>query len=160
MTKEPTQTIEINGVKFEVDARTATLRKIETIAIGARIKILEKSYGDNYEVHHGVVIGFEPFQNLPTVVIAYVKASYGSPAEIKFLYYNAKSTVEIVISDENDREALAASNVVANIDREILKKQNEIIDLQDRKKYFLANFATYWSGVDMPSLENSKPSIN
>lgn len=155
-----TQTIEINGVKFEVDARTATLRKIETIAIGARIKILEKNYGDTYEVHHGVVIGFEPFQNLPTVVVAYVKASYSTAPEIKFLYYNAKSTVEIVISDENDREALAASNVIANLDREILKKQNEIIDLQDRKQYFLSNFATYWSGVDMPSLQETAPSVN
>lgn len=49
--------IEVNGVKLEVDLRTA--RRIDEIRIGDRVKVLIKGYSD-YKVHAGTVIGFEP----------------------------------------------------------------------------------------------------
>lgn len=150
---EANQIVEINGVKFEVDARTATLRKLDHIKIGSRVKVLIPGYNDTFEVQHGVVVGFEPFVNNPTVIIAHLKTSYGSPAEIKFLYFTGKSKEQIIISDENDKEALEASNVVAMMDKEIAKKKNEIQDLEDRKAYFLKNFQAYWSTLVMPTPE-------
>lgn len=148
--------IEINGVKFEVDARTATLRQIQNIRIGARVKVLKKKYSETFEIYHGIVAGFEPFEKNPTVIIAYIENSYGSTPEIKFLYFTSKSEEQIIVSDENDREALQASNITAQIDKEIQKKRNEIQDLEDRKSYFLKNFQGYWNAfVINDSLENS-----
>jgi len=148
---EANQIIEINGVKFEVDARTATLRQLDHIKIGARVKVLINGYSDSVEIHHGAVVGFEPFQDKPTIIIAYLKPSYGSPAEIKFLYFTDKSKEKIIVSDENDRESLEASNIVAMMDKEIAKKKNEIQDLEDRKAYFLQNFKAYWQTLVMPA---------
>jgi len=146
-----TKIIEINGVKFEVDARTATLRQVQTIRIGARVKVLKKKYTDQFEVHHGVVVGFEPFEKTPTVIIAYIESQYASSPDIKFLYYTAKSEEQVIISDENDRESLQASNITAQIDKQIQQKRNEIQDLEDRKAYFLKNFQSYWNPLVMPS---------
>ena len=153
---EQNKIIEINGVKFEVDARSATLRQIDTIRIGARVKVLEKKYGDTYEVKHGVVVGFEPFKDLPTVIIAHINLEYQKAPEIKFLYFNAKSEVQIVISDENDKAALQASDIVGAFDRDILKKEQEISDLKDRKAYFSRNFESYWSAMVM----DAPPAVN
>jgi hypothetical protein len=154
---EENKIIEINGVKFEVDARTATLRQVQSVKIGARVKVLVKDYGDNVSVKHGVVVGFEPFDKDPTVIVAYIDNGYSSNgAEIKFIYFNAKSKEQIIISDENDRESLAASNIVAGIDKAIQTKRNEIQDLEDRKKYFLANFKSYWNALVMPVEEGDK----
>ncbi len=146
--------IEINGVKFEVDARTATLRQLDHIKIGSRVKVLVPTYNDGFEVNHGTVVGFEPFSDNPTVIIAYLKIAYNSPAEIKFLYFTNKSKEKIIVSDENDKESLEASNVTALIDKEIAKKKTEIQDLEDRKAYFLKNFQAYWSSLVMPMEQN------
>ena len=151
--------IEINGVKFEVDARTATLRQVQTIKIGARVKVFKKSYTDQHTVYHGVVVGFVPFEKTPTVIIAYIETTYGSAADIKFLYFTAKSEEQIIVSDENDKESLQASNITAQIDKEILKKKNEIQDLEDRKKYFLNNFQSYWNPFRLDEAE-TKSSVN
>lgn len=159
MTEENNKIIEINGVKFEVDARTATLRQISTIKIGARVKVLKKKYSDSFEVHHGVVIGFEPFEKNPTVIIAYLDSLTSSNPEIKFIYYTNKSEEQVIISDENDREALQAANITQSIEKQIAIKQREITDLEDKKKYFLTNFKSYWNPLAVPESE-TKDSIN
>lgn len=55
----------------------------------------------------------------------------------------------MIVSDENDREALQATNITAQIDKEIQKKRNEIQDLEDRKAYFVRNFSSYWNPLVM-----------
>jgi len=145
MEEEQSKIIEINGVKFEVDARTATLKQIEKVKIGSRVKILFKKYSDDHEVKHGVVVGFEPFPDKPTIIIAYMEQSYGSAPEIKWLYFTTSSKEQVIISREEDTESLEASNITGKIDKEILKKEQEIQDLEDRKAYFLKNFQAYWS---------------
>lgn len=156
---EANQIVEINGVKFEVDARTATLRQLDHIKIGSRVKVLIPGYNDAFEVHHGSVVGFEPFADNATVIIAYLKTAYNSPAEIKFLYFTGKSKEKIIVSDENDKESLEASNIVAMMDKEIAKKETEIQDLKDRKAYFLKNFQAYWSSLVMPVDESAKKTV-
>lgn len=135
--------IEINGVKMEVDLRTA--RRIDTISIGARVKVLKKTYS-GHEVKHGVVIGFEPFDSLPTIIIAYLELPYGNAPKIEFLYFNSESKdVGIVVALDDDKAALDKCEVVALIESEITKKRMEIADLNDRKRYFEEKFATYWT---------------
>lgn len=132
--------IDINGVKFEVDARTATVRQLQTIRIGAKVKVLKDD-----QVKYGTVIGFEPFPENPVVVICYIDSQYySSSPEFKFLYYSAKSKEQVVISSEDDDAAIERDDVVMKIEKEIAKKQTEIQDLEDKKRYFLSKFKAYW----------------
>ena len=134
--------IEINGVKMEVDLRHA--KRIETLRVGDPVKVLTKDYG-GHKVHYGVVVGFEPFKELPTVIVAYMNVDY-TKAECKFLYFNKQSKdVEIVASD--DRDILPKSEILERFDRELAKKRQEMEEIQDRKRYFEQNFGEYYRAV-------------
>ncbi len=153
--KENHTVIEINGVKMEVDLRSA--RRIEEIRVGSRVKVLAKKYGDSYEVKHGVVIGFEPFKNLPTIIICTATVDY-SEAKVEFLYYNAKSEgVEVVIANDDDLAALDKNDFLSKCDKEIERKKLEIAELENRKKYFLAKFNCYWSDVEQAVADATAP---
>jgi len=137
--------IEINGVKMEVDLRQA--RRLDTIQVGTRVKVLTKEYS-NWKVNHGVVIGFEPFKNLPTIIIAFATITYQS-AKIDFLYYNAESKdVEVVVASDDDIAAIDKNDFINQIDREIAKAEAQIQEFQDRKRYFLEKFRCYWDDVE------------
>lgn len=140
-----TTIIEINGVKMEVDLRTA--KRVDNIKIGDRVKVLKKTY-DSHEVYTGIVVGFEPFAKLPTIIVAYAESSW-SATSIKFLHYNsATKDSEIVVSNnadfDDDRE-----RIVAGFQRDIEKKRAEISALEEQLKYFQTNFGAYWSKVTM-----------
>lgn len=138
--------IEVNGVKMEVDLRHA--RRIEEIKVGSRVKILEKTYGDSYKVKHGVVIGFEPFKQLPTIIIATATVDY-SEAKVEFLYYNAKTeNTEVVIASDDDQAALDKNDFIKKCDQEIAKRQLEIQQIEDKKLYFLTKFGCYWEQAE------------
>ena len=97
---------------------------------------------------HGVIIGFEPFKQLPTVIVACANVEY-SEAKIEFIYFNAQSKgVELVAAMDDDIADIDKNEFVRKLDSEIAKKRNEITDLEDRKRYFLEKFKCYWSKVD------------
>lgn len=133
--------IEVNGVKLEVDLRHA--KRIDTLQVGDRVKVLIKTYSD-YKVFAGTVVGFEPFKNLPTVIIAYLDVEYNS-ASVKFVYFNAQSKeVEVVKAIDDDCLDIDKVGVLQKFDREIEKKKDEVTDLEAKRAYFLANFRAYW----------------
>jgi len=138
--------IEVGGVKLEVDMRYA--RRIEEIRLGDRVKVLRKhQYRENkFDVNPGIVVGFEPFSKLPTIIIAYVHHDWKN-AEIKFLHYNAASEdVEIVAAvDEDfhvDRDAL-----MARFDSQIEAKKQEVETIEAQRRYFETNFRAFWTKV-------------
>lgn len=139
------QVIEINGVKLEVDMRYA--RRIEEMRIGDNVKVLRKQgYGEQYVVHPGIIVGFEPFKKLPTIVVAYVDHDW-SKAEVKFMHFNAEvKDAEIVhAADEDfhvDRDAL-----IARFDKQIETKRREIETIEEQKRYFETNFRAFWERV-------------
>lgn len=140
-----TTVIEINGIKLEVDLRQA--RRIDNIRVGTRVKVLQKEY-QSHKVSHGIVIGFEPFDKLPTIIIAVAKVSYNE-AKIEMIHYNSATTdVEIVVSHDDELADLDRDCFVNQVDREITKKENEIKELQDRKRYFLERFQSYWEPIE------------
>lgn len=141
MSNENTTIIEINGVKLEVDLRQA--KRIDTLHVGSPVKVLVKGYSD-YKVHAGTVVGFEPFANLPTIIVAYLDVDYGS-ANLKFLHFNEQSKdVEVVHAVDGDLVDIDRVGVIARMDREIVKKEQELEDLQARKTFFLENFGRYF----------------
>lgn len=143
--------IEINGVKLEVDLRTA--KRIETLRVGDKVKILHTPDYGSPVVYAGIVVGFEPFESLPTIVVAYIQAKgWGSdPAKIEFLYYNSKSKgYELIVSTDDvklDKENALA--VFARKEKELLDKLEETRQMRD---YFERNFAVYWER--MPSVSD------
>jgi hypothetical protein len=141
--------IEVNGVKLEVDLRSA--RRIDELKVGDRVKVLKKKYSDEFAIHAGTIVGFEPFTQLPTIIIAYLEVSYDK-AEIKFEYFNSKSKdVEIVKSIDEDQLEVNKADVLSKFDREIAKKEGEIADLKLRKEYFVREFKHYWEAIERPA---------
>lgn len=140
------QVIEINGVKLEVDMRYA--RRIEEIRIGDKVKVLRKQgYGDAFQVHPGIVIGFEPFTKLPTIVVAYVDQDW-SKAEVKFLHFNSEAKdIEIVAAVDEDFH-VDRDMLLARFDRQIETKRREIETIEEQRKYFETNFRTFWQRVE------------
>ena len=72
-----TAIVEVNGIKLEVDLRTAKRidQLTDQLTIGSRVKCLVKQYSD-FKTVPGVVVGFEPFEKLPTIVVAYLDTDY------------------------------------------------------------------------------------
>lgn len=135
-----TRLIEINGVKLEVDMRTA--KKVESYKVGDLVKVLVKKYNE-WKVCNGMIVEFCDFKELPTIVVAYMSESY-SP-DLEFAYLNA-ATLELQLAPAGD--ALASVDkgwVVRKLDDQIKAKQSEIESLEARKRFFLERFARYFS---------------
>lgn len=139
------QIIEINGVKMEVDLRYA--KRIDHLTVGSRVKCLVKGYGDDYKVMPGVIVGFEPFDNLPSIVVAYLEDDYSS-ANIKFKSYNAKcSDFEIIADIDNNALEVNKNGIVAKMEREIERKKMEVEELEQKRAFFLRSFGTYFADI-------------
>lgn len=133
------KTIEINGCKFEIDLRTA--KQITTYKVGDKVKVLIKSYGDNYTANHGVIIAFDTFNALPTVTVCYITNDYSG--ELKFVSINSKTT-EAEIAPCTDDMLVEKADILAKIDREVTRKEAELEDLQRKRNYFLQRFGAYF----------------
>lgn len=135
--------IEINGIKMEIDLRTA--KKIDIFKVGDTVKILVKTYGDNYETHLGIIVGFDEFEKHPTIIVAYLKSSYDS-ATIQFAYINdAQKEYEICAINEWD-VPYSKQSVIDKFNREITKKEEEIRELKSKINYFTEMFGKYFEG--------------
>ncbi len=132
--------VEIGGVKMEIDMRHA--RVIDNYKVGDCVKVLKKDYSD-YKAFAGVIIGFDDFKQLPTITVAYVDVSYNS-AELKFAHINAQSK-DIEIVHVNPAEmVIDRTSVLKHFEREIVKKQLEVTDLENKRDYMLANMHKYF----------------
>jgi len=134
------QIIEINGIKMEVDMRHAT--RIDNFKVGDPVKIL--SFDDN-KVHGGVIVGFEDFKSLPTIVVAYMRNDW-SGAEMSFAFINSKSSekYEIISSDKETLLTVDKASFVSKMDSDISKKELELVDLKQKRSFFLEHFGIYF----------------
>ena len=141
---EETTIIEINGVKLEVDLRHA--KRVDTLRVGDRVKLLEKCYSNTIKLYPGIIAGFEPFPSAPTIIVAYLETSYNT-AEVKFAYINTadeeSKKFELVPSVDNDLP-VDPSDVLELMDREMARRQTELDDLKRRRLFFLTNFQKYF----------------
>lgn len=140
MEENSKRVIEIDGVKVEVDLRTA--KRVDCYKVGDNVKILDKEYSD-YKVKPGIIVDFAEFQSLPTIVIAVFEEptwSTSSPS-IKFFYYNEKTAdkIELVPAIEHELK-VSKDGIVERFEREIQKKKNEYTDLQNQLEYFKKHF--------------------
>lgn len=131
------QVIEVNGIKLEIDMRYA--KKIENYKIGDNVKVLIKKYGDNYENYPGVIVGFDQFEKLPTIIICYVDITYNS-AEIKFININSNTQDAEITHMQEHEKAIDKSRAVDLLNRMVLKAEAELSEIQRKRKYFIDKF--------------------
>ncbi len=136
---ETKKIIEINGVKLEVDLSTA--KRIDEFRVGDPVKVLKKKY-DEDKVYPGIIIGFENFKSKPTITVACLELSYNE-ARVEYIYYNEDSKVEIVHSGLHE-VPFNKGTVIDLMDRQVLQKEQELRDLQNKKEFFLKNFNRYF----------------
>ena len=131
--------VEIDGVKIEVDLRTA--KRVDSYKVGDNVKILERESSD-YKVKPGIIVDFAEFNELPTIVIAvFEEGSYYTRPSIKFINYNAKTSEKIeMVPASEDEIKVSRDSVVEMFEREISKKKNELLDLHNQLDYFLEKF--------------------
>lgn len=140
---ENVQIIEINGVKLEVDLRTA--RRIDTMRVGTRVKLLKRKQPYSSEsVHSGVVVGFEPFNDLPTMIVCFLVISYNE-AKLEFAYLN-ESTRELydIIVAVDDELPIEKGDILSKMDREIAKLEESKADLERKRDFFLKHFGRWF----------------
>ena len=137
-------TVEIGGVKMEVDTRTA--RRIDAYKIGDRVKVLVKEYS-TYKPYPGVIVAFDAFERLPTITVAYLVVSH-SGAEVKFAYINGQDEVETEIAPYHDDILVDKGEVIDRLDRERAKLEAQIEDIETKRAYFLRHFDQYFGDFD------------
>jgi len=123
--------VEINGVKLEVDMRTAKV--VEQYKVGDPVKILykENSYG-SYQIYPGVIVGFADFTKQPAIELLMLSGSFS----IKFVTITEKSE-NIEIAPFNDYEiGFSRSEVLNKIQNQIESKKEELRTLETKKQAF------------------------
>ena len=144
MTNETT-IVEINGVKLEVDLRHAKIVH-ENIKIGSKVKLLEKGSYSGPIVYPGVVVGFENFASLPTIIVAYVKQGW-SEGGVLFAYINSSAKAiekwEMVPAHDDDLP-IHKADLLKQFQREIDKAQAQIAEVESKRAYFLEHFSEYF----------------
>jgi hypothetical protein len=133
--------VEINGIKIEVDLRTA--KRVDQYKIGDKVKVLVKEYS-NYVSYPGIIAAFDEFHNLPTITVVYVKTDYNK-AEIRYAYINSKTEDAEIAPCDDSWLPLKQSDMNASFENEILKKQQEIEDIKRKQWYFNQYFGRYFS---------------
>lgn len=132
--------IEINGIKMEIDLRTAKV--VDNFKVGDTVKVLTKGYSD-YKSHVGMIVGFDEFKNLPTIVVAYLSVDYSSTA-ISFVYINSESK-DVEICKINDWDIpYSKQQILDRMQVEIDRKEQEVNELISKKEVFLTMFGKYF----------------
>lgn len=144
MSNEPEYTlVEINGVKMEVDLRSARVVH-NNLKIGSAVKLLLKSTYGEPKVCQGVIVAFDAFPELPTITVAYVKTDY-TGAELHFAHVNAKTTESFsMVPCVDDQLPIDRTDMIQSFGRKIEAKQQEIRDLEAKREYFLKHFDQFF----------------
>lgn len=142
--EKQTRIVEIDGVKIEVDLRTA--KRVEHYKVGDNVKVLVPSYGSNYRVHPGVIVGFDDFEKLPTICVAYLVTDYNA-AKIEFAYLNAaekEGKVEIAPAHDLHELHFQKADVMSQMEKMAEAKREEVRDLERKMAYFNTYFGRYF----------------
>lgn len=135
---EDKRIVEINGVKLEVDMRSA--RRIDEFKVGDSVKVLDQR-NDKCEMRSGVITDFANFKDLPTIMVAvYKEGSYWEKPTIEFIPFNAKTEGIEIVGVSAEEIIVSRDTVVQKFDDEIAKKRDELNDLIIKRDTFVKYF--------------------
>lgn len=144
--------IEIEGVKLEVDLRDA--KQVDHYRVGDRVKILIRESEKVHKVYSGVIVGYENFKSLPTIVVCYMKNDWQG-ARLEFGFINADNTSVELVPAADDLMGFGKEEVLRRMDKAIADKEAEIKDLQGKRGYFLKHFDLYFK-LDLTKAEKGE----
>ena len=125
--------IEIDGVKMEVDLRTA--KTVDTFKVGASVKFLKKKYS-NYEMYPAVIVGFTEFKKMPCIELLAMDTS----GNITFELHSSESDSEI--APFNSYEALfSKTDILEKLDRKVNSAEEDLRHAIQKREAFVNNFA-------------------
>jgi len=140
MSEENKRIVEINGVKLEVDLRTAKV--IDTFKVGDPVRVYHpKQDYRSAEINVGVIVGFCEFSSNPAIEVMELNTDYSS-IEFRTVVICGEINNGIQLAPYDKYEGLIShADVVTKFDRLIQKKELELSDLKLKKKYFIDDFA-------------------
>jgi len=126
--------IEINGVKIEVDLRTA--KQVEHYKVGDPVKLLVKdSYGSKYNTYPAVIVGFADFRNLPSIEVLYLKEEFDG-FNMKFMTVN-NQTEDVEIAPFYDYEVIfSRAEIMDKLQKQIESLSEKVRCLESKKRAF------------------------
>ena len=135
---EEKKIIEINGVKLEIDMRSA--RRIDEFKVGDTVKILD-TRNDRNDMRTGVITDFANFKDLTTIIVAMYKAGdYWSAPSIEFITYNADTKDIEIVAVSAEETIVSRDTIVQKFDDQIAKKRDELNDLIMKRDTFVKYF--------------------
>ena len=120
--------------------------RIENFRIGSFVKVLVKKYSDSMYVYPGVVVGFEPFKALPTIIILYIEKDY-SKSKLHFLSYNEQEEKHEVVLADPSNLSFDYDSALSLFDNEIIEKGVELQQLKNKKEVFVKEFQHYIENI-------------
>ena len=130
--------IEINGIKLEVDLRSA--RRIDEFRVGDTVKVLDNRSGKS-EMRSGVITDFANFKELPTIIVAvYKQGDYWTKPSIEFITFNSETEGIEIVGVSAEEIIVSRETVVQKFDDEIAKKRDELNDLIIKRDTFVKYF--------------------
>ena len=142
MNDENVRIIEINGVKIEVDLRTA--KRVDSYKVGDSVRLLTKNY-NGYNVKYGVIVDFAEFDKLPTIEILALEPDAYASGGLQFYSFNAKTEdMEIAPLGYMDC-AFKRDDILRTMNNEIETKMKEVETMRMKRDIFLQKFSMYFS---------------
>lgn len=141
MSNENIRIIEINGVKVEVDLRTA--KRVDTYKVGDPVRLLTKNYS-GYTVKYGVIVDFAEFEKLPTIEVLAVDVDAYASGGLQFYTIN-KKTEEIEIAPIGHMDHLfKRDDIIRRMDTEIEAKARELESMKIKRGVFIERFGMFF----------------
>jgi hypothetical protein len=146
----------LKGHQFEVQTQAVVT---STIKIGDKLRILKKASYSDPKVYDGVVVGFEPFKELPSIVIAYFENETYLNPDLKFLVWNEKTKdceITQAIADplkNNARQFDQAMQAKA------AKLRLEAQEIDHKLAYFRAHFGMPDAQPLVPEVQPEQPEL-
>ena len=132
------RTIEVNGVKLEVDLRYA--KRIDVFKVGDTVKVLDKR-NDKNDLKTGVITDFANFKDLPTMMVAvYKPGDYWSTPTIEFIPYNSETEGIEIVGVSAEEVIVSHETIVQKLDDEIAKQIDKLNDLIIKRDTFVKYF--------------------
>lgn len=127
--------VEINGIKMEVDMRTAKIVH-ENLRIGSKVKLLVKSTYGEPKVCSGIIAAFDASPTMPSITVAYIESSYAN-AELKFAVVNEKSAAQYeMVPSQDDELPISKETLLKAFDSAEQKAVAALEDVRARRDYF------------------------
>lgn len=140
--KQESKIVEVNGVKMELDYRTAKMSVVDTFKVGDSVKLLKNESYSAPSVKFGVIVGFEEFKSLPTIVVLYLDFN-----EMKYAYINKDSKNEIIKSQEHDL-ASEKNWILDRMKSKIEKAEVELANEKRNYKLFMEQFGKFFENKE------------